>query len=515
MNRLLLLCLALAFAGAFILGLTGIDFGNHWDERKLVRSVRETYRTITVLPGWYNYPSVSYNLMLVASFPDAVSTFAAKRAEGMTPVLETIQDILVSKDFLPRARPFFLFATLLAGVWAYALAAALSKSRLVGLLAALLLYSSWEFAYHARWAAPDGLLSQFGTLTILLIILSLKANGYAKFGWLVLAAAAAGLTCGAKYYGGMFIIPVWLGGLALANAQGWRWRETLMLELSLSAVFAASFLLSTPGILIEPLRAVKDIEFEIHHYSGGHFGYTVLPGPEHWGLAISYLALAAFSPYAPLALTVFLLCLAGAYALVKQRSSWMEVAIFLVIPVLHLAYMGLQRVLFARNYQVLLPFLAILAAHGLSFMWKTALPNTRLAQITFTLLVIAGLAANFSWQYEAARSIRNRDWNDLGLQISQYLRDRPELMFYISPRGQTLLEQASFPNLTTRPQDANFYLYLSDEIEDPPSNRFGLYETPFGPYEVNFNYYPSWDGDSRVVVVRMSEALRQGLVNPK
>ena len=492
MNRVLPLFLALTFAGAFALGLAGIDFGKHWDEHKLVRSVRETYRTISFLPGWYNYPSVSYNVMMIASLPDAVSIFAAKRAEGMTPVLGTIQDTLRSTDFLPRARPFFLFVTLLAGVWVYALTAILSNNRMAGLLAALLLYSSWEFAYHARWAAPDGLLAQFGILTILLVVLSIKGeSGYGKAGWLALSAVAAGLACGAKYYGGMFLLPVWLGGLRLVQGQGWR-RHGIVL-LGLSAVFGATFVLSTPGVLVEPLRAIKDIQFEINHYSGGHFGYTVFPGSQHLKLALSYLALAAFSPYTLPATAVFLLCLVGVYALIKQRDSWMEAAVFLVIPVLHLVYMSLQKVLFVRNYQVLLPFLAILAVRGVFFVWKTFLPNTRLARVTFAALVVLVLAANFAWQYNAALSIRNRELVELNMQLSKYLHDHPNTVFYTSPGAQKLLEKSSFPNLAAAPQEAESYIYLSEEIEDPLSNRFGLYETPFGPYEVNFNYYPSWE----------------------
>ncbi len=516
LNRLLSLCLALAFVGAFILGLAGINFGNHWDERKLVRSVRETYRTITFLPGWYNYPSVSYTLMLVASLPDAVSIFAAKRAEGMTPVLETIQETLASKEFLPRARTFFLFVTLLAGVWVYGLATVISGNRTTGILATLLLFSSWEFAYHARWAAPDGLLTQFGILTIWLTILSIRAKGYDQVGWLALAAVTAGLACGAKYYGGIFLLPVLLAGLGFAHRQGWRWRQALVLGLGLLAIFAASFLLSTPGVLVEPLRAFKDIQFEINHYRGGHFGYTVQPGLEHWRLALSYLAIAAFSPYAPIALTIFFFSLVGIYALIKQRNSWIEVAIFLIIPIVHLAYMGLQSVLFVRNYQMLFPFVSILASYGFCFfMSRFTVPNMRLTRIVFSALAIVGLAANFAWQYNAALSIQERGRMDLSTQLEKYLNEHPNRMFYLSPRAQKLLENVNFSNIAANPQEAESYLFLSEEIEYPLSNRFGLYETPFGPYEVNFNYYPSWDGDSRVVVIRMSNALSQGLVSPE
>jgi hypothetical protein len=50
---------------------------------------------------------------------------------------------------------------------------------------------------------------------------------------------------------------------------------------------------------------------------------------------------------------------------------------------------------------------------------------------------------------------------------------------------------------------------MSSEVGDPLANQRNLYTVLFGPYEVNFNYYPSWDGDSRVVAISMKNALKQ------
>ncbi len=50
---------------AFSTGWLGVDFGTHWDERKLMKSVRDTMQTGIILPGWYNYPSMIYDLAIL------------------------------------------------------------------------------------------------------------------------------------------------------------------------------------------------------------------------------------------------------------------------------------------------------------------------------------------------------------------------------------------------------------------------------------------------------------------
>lgn len=322
-RKLSLILLLALFGLSFAFGALGIDFGQHWDQRKIVRTATETYETGILLPGWYNYPSLSYKLVMLASLPDAAAVVLSERgiapqlvdfeyaAEGVLSISEKVQEILNSSAFPLRARLFFLFVTLLTGFWTYALARQLGAARWTALLSAALLFSSWEFAYHARWIAPDGLLTQFGVLTILLVMLSLSADGYKRLVWLFLSAVAAGLTCGAKYYGGMFLLPVFLAAFAYVRQQKLSYRELALLGIGLMVVFAATFILSTPGALVEPMRFYEGVSFEVYHYSNGHFGYTVQAGIEHFTRYMTYLIFAGFSPYAPLALSVFLLAMVG------------------------------------------------------------------------------------------------------------------------------------------------------------------------------------------------------------
>jgi hypothetical protein len=521
-GRKLSLALLLAVFGlSFTFGALGIDFGEHWDQRKIVKTVTTTYQTGILLPGWYNYPSLSYKLMMLASLPDAAAVVLSDRgitpqlvdieyaADGVLSISEKVQEVLKSSAFPLRARLFFLFVTLLTGFWTYALARQLGAARWAALFSAALLFSSWEFAYHARWIAPDGLLTQFGILTLLLVMLSLSASGYKRLVWLFLSAVAAGLTCGAKYYGGMFLLPVLLAAFAYIRQQKLSYRELALLGSGLLVVFAATFLISTPGALVEPMRFYKDVSFEVYHYGNGHFGYTVQAGMEHFTRYMTYLIFAGFSPYPPLALLAFLLAMVGVYGLLKQRQGWWPVILFLFIPVLHIGYMSQQKVLFVRNSLIVLPFVAILAAQGITFLWQWRPLSGPAGRVVMGILAVGLLAVNFTWQYNAAQSIQNRGQVDFRANLSAYIQSYPKVSFYLSPQAQELVEDLSFPNVVADPQQAEKFVYFSRETNNLLANRFGLYEPPYGPYEVNLNYYPSWDGDSRLVVIKLQDALNQ------
>lgn len=510
------------------LGMAGIDFGNHWDEPKLIRSVIKTYQTGVLLPGWYNYPSVSYGVTMLASLPEVASvalenTGALGQFVGeshdvgtVLGVSEQIQSRLEPRLFLPRVRPFFLFISLLAGCWVYLATRQLTQNTLASLLAAGLLFSSWEFAYHARWAAPDTLLAQFAMLTTLMALASLHTqDGHKKLLWLFLAAVAAGFTCGAKYFGGLFVLPVLAAGFGYTQQYKLGWPGKTSLMLALMAVFAATFVLTTPAMLVDPLRVVKDIQFEMAHYASGHMGYSVQPGLQHIQLLLTYLAFVAFSPLAPLAAIVFGLALVGIYAVIRQRSS-LESIILVGIPGLHLLYISNQGVLFVRNYQVLLPFLAIYAALGAVFLWQRWIKDApRQAHLGLAAGLVAILAVNFSWQALAVQSIQQRDVLNSEAQLLEYIQSNPQTAYLLSPLSTKMLEKApEVPvNVVTDPSQADVYIILSSiELEYPRANRFGVYSTPFGPYEVNFNYYPSWDGDIRLVFMPIEEAIAQGLL---
>src|SRR5436309_7703532 len=81
----------------------------------------------------------------------------------------------------------------------------LSAWQAVASLAVVL--TSLEIAYHARWVAPDAVQMQFAALWLMLFALALHSQKHV-FGWLRVAAVAAGFSCGTKYQGGILLLPV-------------------------------------------------------------------------------------------------------------------------------------------------------------------------------------------------------------------------------------------------------------------------------------------------------------------
>ena len=57
-----------------------------------------------------------------------------------------------------------------------------------------------------------------------------------------------------------------------------------------------------------------------------------------------------------------------------------------------------------------------------------------------------------------------------------------------------------------------FYAYEGmQNANDWPGNQPGLATRIFGPWEVNFNYYPRWAGEDRILVMPLEKARRIGI----
>jgi 4-amino-4-deoxy-L-arabinose transferase-like glycosyltransferase len=500
-------------------GLRGLELGQHWDERNYQIGPMETMiRSGQPLPGYYGYPSFDYWISIAAAIPDAVVELT--RGPGAR---ERVLDRIDTHGFLLRLRRVFLGICALAVLWVYLLVLSWWDSVPEALLASTLLATSWEVAYHSRWIATDGVLMQFGALTILLVMRSQLRPLRER--WLFLAAVAAGLGAGTKYPGGLLLVPVLVGGWFV-------WRERLRLGavlgrlVALAGVAFATFLLTTPAVVLAPSAVLEGMAFEIHHYAYGHYGHTVPPGLRHLLRMARYLGTVLFSWYGPVAVFLASLCLVGVWALRREP----RVAVLLLsFPVVYSLYFASQRALVVRNLLVLAPFLAILAAHGAQWIWSRTSaagrqpgPGGRVAKgarLGFAALLVSALLVNAGWLWHAASTIRKRKTDAFAREALAYVRERSTTTFYISPRVRThfaLLGAGSLSNVTTDPGRAEHVVFYAHEgarrYQDWHANRPRLTERWFGPYEVNFNMYPNWWGDDRIVV--MSAAKANGLGVP-
>lgn len=489
------------FIAASSCALGGIDFGHHWDEYKHLEPAARSVQAGSYLPERYIYPSLCYDLIL---FSIAAHAAIAPPAATGASLRARLTGLALSRPFKLRVRGLFALLTLLTSLWIYLLVRRWRADRAEAALACALLGLSWEVGYHARWIAPDGLVMQLGALTMLAVIASFDAAR--RTPWLVLAAAAAGLACAAKYPGGLLLLPV----LLAAGERRPGSSSPPRLAAGLALIFALVYLAATPGTVLDLSRFLADVREEMHLYARGHFGYTVAAPGEHLGLSLVYLGLVAFSRYPEIALFFAALTPLGAATLLRRDRR--RALIFLSFPVFYLGYFCLQKVMIARNLLVLFPFAAVLAAVG----WGEA--RRRLTRPSYQLLLsgatVVFLLLNLAWLIRAAASIRAPGEDVSGL--AAYIDARPETRFALSAGAAAALfalDGAPRANVATRPLGARLAVLFASEVESArwTANRPDYTRAWFGPYEVNFNYYPTWQGRDRLLVMPVHHALPLGV----
>lgn len=500
---------------AMYTGIMGVDFRSHWDEHKLFKSIRFSIPEGKILPGWYNYPSMIYDLTVLSAAPEFVTTYLADRSAFR----EVMQKRLWGDDLFPfklRARTLFLLITSLSILWTYLLVFHWTRQGSQALLSSAILASSWELAYHARWIAPDAILMQFGILTVLLVVLSLRASGRRRFTWLIAAAVAAGMACGTKYFGGIFLLPVFIGGYKLLKDTNQKLSGYVTWFFVVIAAFTLTFLLITPGALLDTTRMIQDIRYEIGHYAQGDAGYTIRGGWEHLSHLLLYLFGVFFSRYLWLSLLLSVFVWIGLYSLLKENWKSADTWVVLSVPFFFIPYMSQQSVMMVRNDLLLFPFLAILCARGIYHVWNAGFIKSSglFARTILAVGVAAALLTNFSWLYSAGKSISPKLTVDWTHELPQYLAENQDTAFYLSPGVRMQIDVNGLPNVAQDPSLADQLVYVFDEVNHPLANRPNIYDPVFGPYEVNLDYYPSWNEDERIVVIPMKAALAQEQFQP-
>lgn len=485
-------------------GLYGIDFGRqHPDEPFLLRETLRSLQTENFLPNLYNYPSVSYWLTFTGLVPEVGNLLEGKNAADLM--------WLAGYDYTLRVRVVFLLVSALAVVWVYLTVYIWRKSLWEALAAACFIGFSWEAAYHARWIAPDAILMQFGALTIFLAVKAVLQPE--KKRWFYLAAGAAGLATGTKYTGGLFLLPVCMAAIGTGGSQTRPYKNRLMILVGITCLFAVTYLLTTPGTLLDSEEFWKDVQYERRHYGEvGHHDQTVEPGIDHLSRNLIYLGRVALSYYDGIALIFILLMLVG--MVVAARDNFYMTLLLLSFPVVYVLYMSSQRVMFVRNLLVVFPFMAILAARGLGFILEVS--RFRGIKIIFAAGMAGLLAVNALWLYTAAESIAERKHRDVFEEFMAYAADHPDTLFSISDQIKGDIDKNKIPlpeNMVVSQWegDAEYGVFYAWEMRTIlPSNRPDTLKRWFGPHEINVNYYPLWD--SHYVIVLPMEVVQEFLV---
>ena len=504
----ILFCAVLTYIA--IIGTKSTDIGHHWDERLTIRPLKNSAETGLLLPRWYKYPSIIYDISLVAAASKVIGDLDSLGKEP-----DKIVKYLVSSSFKLYLRKVFFLLSICSGLAIYFFVRTLSGSAWTGFFAASALITSFEFIYHARWIATDSILAFFVSCSLASQYQLLVSEGNrAKHFWVILSSVLAGLCIGTKYTGGIVLVPLLLA-IALAPKPHPQRRHTILLAIASILIAGLTFVVTTPGSILEPVRFLSDVLSEIKHYSRGHGGYTVDAGLDHLSKMLTYLFMVVPSRNAAVAMIASLCTFVGVVFLISTRP---KIALwFLSLPVLYILYMSSQRVMIVRNYLLLFPFLAVLTSLGLFALYNVAKTKHPL-QIFVLGFSIFFLIYNLSIVTSSSLSIIYKSAPPPKTALEKHIASSPETKFYLSPACFDMLELGSisrYTNLTDQIEVADSFVFLTTEADRRllRANVPGRYRTVWSPIEeVNWDYYPTWIGNRRILEVSLTDRELKGLI---
>lgn len=488
-----------------------MNFGTHWDEnRAKFDSVRDSLQTglflqaaaLTPEGKEYNHGGLNY-LLIWAGLAPEVLRFLIVGPHHLDSLSRIITPILYTTAIRIRVRALYVVLSGLCIIWLFALNLSLGRSRAEAFLAAAILSSSWEFAYHSRWIAPDAVMAQFAWLSFFCLAAGETSK---KLRWLYVGVIAIGLAGGAKYIATL-ILPFFTAGAVYLL---WRERRSLRYAakhaLGLVCVAGVTFVLTTPGVVLDPFRFFYQLQEQQEIYGTGWYGYSVQPGIPHFVQMWIYFSLQAFSHFWSISLAFVGFALVGVVALLLERKPVIVLAAAFCLA--HLVFFSQQSAMIVRNLLVVVPFLALAAARGITVTAHRLGGNARVGFYTLTGLL---LAINFGWEVYAARQIKLRNHSEYFLQkFRGYLQDVPSDTFLVSAKLFDALRNTAAPlpaNVAADPKarytKVAFFQSEGADIrwETWPSNVWGLYEKVFGPLEVNLEAYTTFVGNERIIVV--------------
>ena len=492
---------------SLVAGFISLDFGFHWDEPVHFQIVKDALASQTYLPqGFYDYPSSTFTLALLAR--------VMQRALA---ALGYQQDDL---GFYLMGRGIFMILTMSGGLFLFAAVRRIGTN-LGGIAAAAIYMLSWQIIYHSRWIAPDGLLAS--ATCLFLFALALRWRRYAGTWLRVFPFIAAGIAAGTKYQGGFLIFGALLAELVWSRRDHCRSMVVCQRVGSCVAAFLITFIVITPGSVLQPLKFLTAVTGRSDHYRGDHgthLGAYSEVVTSHIAFAITLarsVILDMPSVWGPVSVILSLLAIVGIIALWK-RDKLLAVSVA-TPPILFFLYSATFTVFIIRNFLLFLSISAFLAGVGVSFLAHLA--KSQWARGLLVGLVCAFLIFSLRELWLDAASVLGRGRHQVAQLIAARVNDRGSAeCIHSSSSVDALLAEQGF-NVRFKPRTSEqpeVFLFLSRQfaVDAPvtlahwPGTEARWFDE-IGSHEVDFSEYPRWSGDVRALLFSPSQFSYLGL----
>lgn len=339
----------------------GVRFGlpqrTHIDEPAYVLAA------LKIASGNFNipYPTLSPNLYeLILTFGYG-ALYAVYRIAGVY-----LSGLEFGRSYLVDPTPFYLLArltsVLLSAIAVYITYLIGEKliGKLGGILAALILAVVFIDVRHAHFAEPYALLSLF-SITCAYFGFRFVENG--KIINLVLSAGLAGMAFALRSSMALlFVIPVFSslkrGSKNIRSLGDLGQYVRLIVPFAMSAL--VGFVLAYPGILIEPSQFLDAFRYYRDLASGaqGFQGFIFNPG-SGWQFYFENFVVGLGGPLILASVCGLIIILLS----VNHRRRWWLIISF---PLIYMMLLGTSKMAFIRYSVPLMPYIALLAAVGVS-----------------------------------------------------------------------------------------------------------------------------------------------------
>jgi len=169
---------------------------------------------------------------------------------------------------------------------------------------------------------------------------------------------------------------------------------------------------------------------------------------------------------------------------------------------IYIIFVSRFKVMIVRNLLYILPFFAIFASIGFDYL------SNRLQKykLSYALKVIILLILFYSCSnvISASYNIKNKSDINLASELEKYIEQNKDKEFIFSSGVSSLLKHGINNNIKIT--DHSYFVFFKNEISYKiyKANINNQFTKIIGVDDVNFDYYPTWSGLDRIVVMKYS-----------